>query len=467
MAIPTNPLRSLLACAVLQAGITASATAAEGMLDTQWGPANTGKSPIAFDYGGNMADFATASVIGPDGSMYISGTVRDANGTSRMGVTRLLPNGVIDANFGTDGRAMTQASQGELFNTAGIVMRNNSLLLGGYRKKTADNWDFVLCAFSTGGVPLLFNATGTSCVSASFDLGPTLSRDIARAIALQPDGKVVLAGTTAVASASDTYAAFARFQSSGALDPSFGLQGSGLQMMRTTNLYERHQINAVGIASNGKIVAVGKTDVVGGNDSSALIVRLDTDGSVDQLAPSDECVFEVDGSNSRDTELVDLVLLHNGGGLEDDLVVVGYAQMSGVVRSGLIAKRRGQACAYDTSFSGGDGTNGYTVVTAGDALTFDRVALQPNVGFVVAANYRATGADSDWLVGRYRFDGHSDSLLTPIDFGGVHQSDDVADVQVYHDGIYVAGSWQKSGANYDFGAARIVLNQIFVDGFDR
>jgi uncharacterized delta-60 repeat protein len=461
MTVTTMIRRTLLACALLQAGLAA----AEGALDTHWGVASTGKSPIAFDFGGNMGDFATGSVIGPDGSMYISGTVLDAGGVSRMGVTRLLPNGLIDTNFGTDGRVMTQGSQGELFNTAGIVMKGNSLLVGGYKKKTADNWDFVLCAFSTGGVPLLFNSTLAPCVSASFDPGPSLSRDIPRAMAVQADGKVVMAGSTAVASVSDTYAAFARFNTSGALDNTFGLSNSGIQLMRTSN-FLRHQINAVAIASNGKIVGVGKTDIVGGNDSSALIVRLDTDGTVEQLSQSNECSFEVDGSNSRDTELLGLTMVPNGGGLEDDFVTVGYAQMSGTVHSGLIAKRRGATCAYDSSFSGGDGSSGYAVVTAGDSMTFESVAAQPNVGYVIAATYTSTGGDADWLVGRYRPDGSSDSLLTPIDFGLIHQTDIVADVHVFHDGIYVAGSWQKTGANYDFGAARLSLDQIFADGFN-
>ena len=453
--------RTLLACGLLQAGFAA----AEGALDSNWGLAGTGKSSISFDFGGTQADIASGSVIGPDGSMYVSGTVFDAGGVSRMGVTKLLPNGLIDTNFGTDGRVLTQSSQGELFNTAGIVMKGSSVLVGGYKKKTADNWDFVLCAFSTGGVPLLFNSTLTPCVSASFDPGPSLSRDIPRAMAVQADGKVVMAGTTAVASVTDTYAAFARFKTDGALDNTFGLSNSGIQMMRTSN-FLRHQINAVAIASNGKIVGVGKTDVVGGNDSSALIVRLDTDGIVEQLSQSNECTFEVDGSNSRDTELLGLAMVPNGGGMEDDFVTVGYAQMSGSVHSGLIAKRRGATCAYDSSFSGGDGTSGYAVVTAGDSMTFESVATQPNIGYVIAATYTSSGGDPDWLVGRYRPDGSSDSLLTPIDFGVIHQTDVVADVHVFHDGIYVAGSWQKTGANYDFGAARLLLDQIFADGFN-
>lgn len=462
----TTPFRTVLACALLQAGIVSTAIASEGALDPDWGVAGTGKSFVAFDYGGNMGDFATASVIGPDGSMYISGTVLDAGGVSRMGVTRLMPNGLIDTDFGTDGRAMTQSSQGELFNTAGIVMKGNSLLVGGYKKKTADDWDFVLCAFSTNGVPLLFNSTLTQCVSASFDPGPSLSRDIPRGIAIQDDGKVVMGGTTAVASATDTYAAFARFNTDGGLDHSFGLSNSGIQLMRTTNLYLRHQINAIAIATNGKIVGVGKTDVVGGNDSSALIVRLEADGSVDPLSQSDECVFEVDGSNSRDTELLELTTVRDEGELEDDVVAVGYAEMSANVRSALIAKRNGLVCSYDSTFSGGDGSNGYAVVTAGDSMSFVGVARQPNVGYVVAANYTPTGGDTDWLVGRYGLDGVSDALLTPIDFGNIGMTDLVADVHVRNDGIYVAGSWQKNGANYDFGAARILLDQIFADGFN-
>lgn len=463
MATNTTMFRTLLACGLLQAGV-ATALPLDGALDTNWGLFNSGKSPIAFDYGGSMSDSARGSVIGPDGSMYISGTVRDADGVARMGLTRLLPNGLIDSDFGNDGRAMTQPSQGELFNTAGIAMRNNSLLVGGYRKTTADNWDFVVCAFSTGGLPLLFNSTLTSCVSASFDPGPSLSRDIPYSIAVQPDGKIVIAGTTAVANIADTYAAFARFETSGALDHTFGLSNSGIQMMRTSN-FIRHQINAIAIASNGKIVAVGKTDVVGGNDSSALVVRLEPDGTVDHLSPSDECVFSVDGSDSRDTELLDLALVPGSGG-EDDFITVGYAQMSGTVHSGLIAKRSGSTCAYDTSFSGGDGTNGYTTVTAGDSLTYQSVAVQPNVGYVVAANYTPTGGDSDWLIGRYRPNGTPDLLINQIDFGALHNSDIVADVHVFHDGIYVAGSWLKSGVNYDFGAARLLLDQIFANGFD-
>jgi uncharacterized delta-60 repeat protein len=463
MATYTTMFRTLLACGLLQAGV-ATALPLDGALDTNWGLFNSGKSPIAFDYGGSMVDYANASVIGPDGSMYISGTVRDANGIARIGVTRLLPNGLIDTSFGNDGRAITQTSQGELFNTAGIVMRNNSLLVGGYKKTTVDNWDFVLCAFSTQGVPLLFNSTLTQCVTASIEPGPSLSRDIPYSMAVQPDGKIVMAGTTAVANVADTYAAFMRFETSGALDHSFGLSSSGIQIMRTGN-FIRHQINAVAIASNGKIVAVGKTDVVGGNDSSALIVRLEPDGTVDHLSPSDECVFSVDGSDSRDTELLDLALVPGSGG-EDDLITVGYAQMSGTVHSGLIAKRRGSTCAYDTSFSGGDGTNGYSIVTDGDSLTFQSVAVQPNVGYVVAANYTPSGGDGDWLIGRYRPNGTADLLISQIDFGLIHTSDVVADVHVFHDGIYIAGSWLKTGANYDFGAARLLLDQIFADGFD-
>jgi uncharacterized delta-60 repeat protein len=457
--------RTLLACGLVQAGVAVAAPI-DGALDTNWGLVNSGKSSISFDYGGTMGDFATASAIGPDGSMYISGTVKDAGGVSRMGVTRLNPNGLIDLDFGTDGRVMSPSSQGELFNTAGIVLKGNTLLVGGYKKVSGDNWNFALCAFNTAGVPLLFNSTLQPCVYASIDPGPSLSHDIAQSMAIQPDGKVVMAGTTAVANLNDTYAAFVRFATSGALDSGFGLSGSGVQLMRTTNLYLRHQINAVAIASNGKIVAVGRTDVVGGNDSSALIVRLEADGTVDQLSQSDECVFEVDGSNSRDTELLNLVLVPNAGGLEDDVVTVGYAQMSGTVHSGLIAKRRGQVCAYDTNFSGGDGSNGYSVLTAGDSMTFNSVAKQTGVGYVLAAAYTPSGADSDMLIGRVKLDGSTDFLVNQVDFGGIHSSDLVADVHVQGDGIYLAGSWQKTGANYDFGAAKFVLDQIFANGFD-
>jgi len=85
--------------------------------------------------------------------------------------------------------------------------------------------------------------------------------DLARSVAIQPNGKIVAAGAAIIGGGIDF--ALARYNSDGTLDASFGSGG-----IVTTDLAgPQDQANSVAIQPNGKIVAAGIAFINGtGND---------------------------------------------------------------------------------------------------------------------------------------------------------------------------------------------------------
>ncbi len=477
MPAPFRFLRWLPALGLAAAGLARAAAPDDGYLDSHWGLFGSGKSLVPFDLGGDLLDQAAGSALGSDGSLFLAGTVKDAGGIKRMGVAKLKADGTLDTTGfgGGDGRVLSPTNAGTLVATA-LVRRNTTLYVAGYREVNATNRDFALCVFSTAGVPLSFLGTGTSCVTASFDLGPTLSQDMAYDLVVQPDGKIVLAGTTAVSSTTDTYAAFARFHANGLLDSSFGLGNSGQTLLRTSNVFQRHRVRAAALAGNGKIVAVGSTDAVGAGDTGALVIRLNSDGSPDPLSNTDELSFAVDGSSSRDTVLNDVLLEHVANAADDRMVVVGYAQTAGNPNGAnrLIARLNPNG-SLDAGFSGGDGSDGYDISggAAGTYGVFESVALAPGGGaYFPAGTFSYPGDPSDLNLCRYRADGGTEtffeglSACKTVDFTLPGAFETGAAVQVQGDGVYLSGTGFKTASDGDFVAAKFTLDRIFRDRFE-
>lgn len=453
--------------------IAAAASAAppnDGDYDTTWGN-NFGKTSVAFDIiGGNQQDVTADSVVGPDGAMYLAGTVKDAGNNPRIGLAKLLPiTGALDNGpngFGPTHSGMVTSPAG--FHATGLALRNNTLYVGGYQDGANNSKKFAYCVFSTSGVPFILPGPGTTCVSTAFPLSPASAQHVANDIAVQSDGKVVLGGYIAGLD-NGRYSAFVRFNTNGTLDTTFGLSNSGFQVIRNA-AYLSEEINAIGIASNGKIVGVGTGQLIGDNipTSSGLMARVTSTGQPDSIGQFGEYSAQFDGSSDRSTIFRDVVLVPSNGA-EDSAVVVGSVEATANQDSAIIAKITGLG-ALDASFSGGDGSNGYSLILSGSAqIRYDAIARQPGSGFVVAGTLTPGGA-TDVVVTRYSDTGSglSNPLGVQIDFnlpgGGF---DEAVSVNVASDAIYVAGWGTVSpNVNVDFTAAKLILDRIFADGFE-
>lgn len=446
--------RAFVACCSLLAGASC-ADAADVELDPGWGGA--GRTIVPFDFVSNGADVASGSAIGPAGEMYVAGTITDAEGRRRMGVTKLRADGQVDeAGFGVLGRAVSPQELGEADGRAGVVLHGDVLYVGGTRYMDETGSDFALCAFTLAGVPKPFEHTGTPCLTVSFEQQGSTSYDLATAIAVDPAGRILLAGSSAMDTLQDAYAAFARFEPDGAPDAKFAPDLSGKLRFRSVG-FDQHEIERVAIASNGKIVAVGATRRSGQLQYDALVVRLDGEGGADANGFAQECAFSATQPGLA-TKLRALLLEKAGAG-DDRIVAVGAAQYNMVGQyAALITEVSADGCSLKDTFAEG----GYLLMTADGQLYFNSVARDAGAGYVVAGDLETPMGGFEVFAAHYY---GTDWLQFPTMHFGESSKDWLVDVHVRAGSIYVAGWTQGADSNRDFAAAKFGLDRLFADGF--
>src|SRR5690349_14306949 len=116
-------------------------------------------------------------------------------------------------------------------------------------------------AYTQGDLDSSFGSAG----KVTTDLGGV---DVIRAIARQPDGKIVAGGISTVGTNADF--ALARYNADGSLDPSFGSGGTV-----RTDFGGTDEIWGIALQADGKIVAVGRTT------ANIALARYNPDGSFD------------------------------------------------------------------------------------------------------------------------------------------------------------------------------------------
>jgi uncharacterized delta-60 repeat protein len=180
-------------------------------------------------------------------------------------------------------------------------------------------------AVATGAVTVTVRGTPGS-VDTSFGGGPAVtpvanSEDYAHAVAVQPDGKVVTAGTTAISTG--TVVALTRHLRDGGLDPSFGTGGKVITQVGARGDSAR----AVTVQADGKIVVAGWTDATG-TDSNFLVLRYRGDGTLDpDFADGGRFVLPIGAGNGTDRAFAVAVQ-------DDGRIVVGGTTLTGTSTTG-------------------------------------------------------------------------------------------------------------------------------------
>lgn len=165
---------------------------------------------------------------------------------------RFDATGVLDASFGTNGVVITSLDSARVGANAMEIQPDGKIVVaGGYEKDSVR--DFLVARYHPDGRPDssfgTFGRVQTDLGSGSFD--------VATAIAMQPDGKIVVAGRA------NSRIALFRYHPDGSPDSTFGMNGS---VVRITD-----GATCLKVQTNGKIL-------VGGPDG---ITRLNPDGSPD------------------------------------------------------------------------------------------------------------------------------------------------------------------------------------------
>lgn len=169
---------------------------------------------------GSSEDYAHAVAVQADGKVLVAGSSASNQGT-RIAVVRYLRDGTLDTSFGTDGKAVAAVGTREDVARAIAVQPDGRIVVAGLSYQGTADYDFTLVRFMPDGSP-----------DASFgNQGRVLSdfggdSDRAFALLLMPDGRIVAGGQTNVNRASTGVDfALARYLADGRLDPSFGSGG--------------------------------------------------------------------------------------------------------------------------------------------------------------------------------------------------------------------------------------------------
>jgi uncharacterized delta-60 repeat protein len=292
-----------------------------------------------------------------------------------------------------------------------------------------------------------YNSDGS--LDTSFGTGGRVSGNVnglARAVAIQPDGKIVLAGDFEIELPNGTFASdfvIARFNANGNLDLPFGTSGTG-QVATDIGGAANSGRNVV-LQPNGAIVVSGtpqcSSSQPGCNHTD--VVRYNANGTLDASF-----------GNGGKLTLADVAV---GAGLvrqpDGKLVLAGTLVQATVPATARhVLMRRNADGSADTGF----GTGGTAGTALSENASANGIALQAD-GKLVVVGTRSFSPNANFIVARYHGDGSLDTGFgnagaLSIDFFGF--TDIGENVLVQPDGRIVVGGLATNLAG-GYGVARI------------
>lgn len=348
-----------------------------------------------------------------DGKIVVVGSAVTAT-ASGMLVARIAASGGLDTTFGTDGIAIVPFDLGAATASgarAVVIQNDGKIVVAGMAIPDGGSADIAVARLhANGAIDTTFSVDGRTTIA--FDLGtaPLANADIGRALALQADGKIVVAGSAQTPNGTDSV--IARLNTNGALDPAFGNLATGKsRIYYVTAQDDVAEAVAVSELPTRRIVVAGHTKTPAG-DSDMAVGVLDAGGVADIGFDGDGRVtvpFNLGGTN-RDVAIALKIQtkVQNIGGfplVTRRIVVAGYAT-NAQTRTVFALARLSFNGALDTTFgNGGKSTfawdnDGDGVPNNGGALAMDDQGTMAIVGGQSMVT-RADGAsDRAWVVGR-------------------------------------------------------------------
>jgi uncharacterized delta-60 repeat protein len=230
-----------------------AAQAAPGDLDTTYG-----QGGFAFSGFGDVGlDFSEAKgvAVQSDGKLVVAGSAR-VNGLdfSRTAIvlSRFNVDGTLDSTFGTNGRVTITF---DVFNAAAAVrvQSDGKIVVAAVAAASTSSSavrSLVLARFTSTGAPDFGFGTAAGNATVNIGVGGGVGDMV-----IQGDGKIVVAGTV-VRTGTGADFLLVRFNTGGSLDTSFGLSGSV-----STDFGAQEQASAIALQGDGKIVVAGVTQV--------------------------------------------------------------------------------------------------------------------------------------------------------------------------------------------------------------
>ena len=214
-------------------------------------PTFNGSGFLTVDFGSGLDAQANCVKVDSSGRIVIAGFVTaPPNPASSFAVARITATGKLDTTFSSDGRATVDFGQEAVINGL-AVMSDGRVVVGGFTRSGGDSGEFAVARFtSSGGLDTGFGVGGKQVI----DIAP--KDDVANAVAVMPDGRVVLGGYLTQADGNRDMAVV-RLTSSGQLDNTFN--GDGIAALDFDGYADR--VESLLLLSGGQVLVGGQASV--------------------------------------------------------------------------------------------------------------------------------------------------------------------------------------------------------------
>ncbi len=351
-------------------------------------------------------------------------------------------DGTLDETYGISGKISLQISAADFFIYDAKILEDQSIICTGLIKETSlSSQDIFVAKISSDG-KFDTNFNGVGWISIDIDG----KNQYAKSLALQMDGKIVVAGYHFNGSNFDM--SVVRLNENGSLDNDFDSDG-----MLTLNFGSTDNVNKVLITQDNKILLAGR--IYNGINSDIAIVKLNNNGSFDSdfgvngvsaidLSNKNEYVYDalMDG---------DKIVVGGEGDVDDNSVF-------------LIAKYNSDG-SLDMTF----GTNGYSIKQVGSKYSsVNSIKKMINGNYILAGGTDINNEDEFSLVsfnksGELNIDFSEDGILT---FNPKTGNEYLKNLIIQEDGkIIAAGNVAGNGSISDFGIMRLQADGNIDDTF--
>ena len=395
-----------------------------GKRDASWGAAAVARASP-----GNSDDQMFGVAIQPDGMVLgVGQTFNAGNASYDLALARFLPSGLPDPTFGAGGRVVTALSPYNEAALAVAVQPDGKIVVAGYTYGSgAGTADFlVVRCLADGSLDTSFGGAGSVLIDFAG------SDDRAVAVALRPDGRIVVGGSAAVSG----FLKFAAAQllPNGDRDASFGANGiTYVSIDRFAHDFPQ----GMALQADGAIILAGKRQFDDGT-TSLVLVRLTANGMLD--TSFGDGGFSIDPSISLNGANAAVVQ-------PDGNIVIGGHQRQ--IKDDCMLRRYLPNGSLDTSF----GASGTVVVSQSCSFIY-ALALQPNGKIVGVGAFNTSFLGfADLPVLRLNPDGSPDASfgsngLRLFSIGTMNDAG--LGVALRPSGRIVIGGYTDAGASRDF-----------------
>jgi uncharacterized delta-60 repeat protein len=390
---------------------------------------------------GSNNDFAFDSSIQPDGKIVIAGFSMGGDFYQHAVLVRLLPDGKLDSSFGNGGKL--QPDLGDISSAffSVLALADGRILVAGRISTSLGDDDFLIIRLNSDGTfDFSFGVNGI--VTTDLDEDDSFSN-----IVLQPDGKIVAAGSSGVFypdGDEDYQWIIARYSANGSLDTQFSSDG----IVEAFECGGNDSASSVALQSDGEIIVLGSTHCgSNGFDSNFGILRLNIDGSIDPSFGKDGKVI----TNVTEDEFGGTIAIQSDG-----RILIGGTTFDNGARRKIVLLRYKRNGNIDWTF----GKSGKISLKAGKLTQFSEFEFQSDGKILVAGRAGHNFMKTDFVVFRCDISGNIDTSfgsagMVKTDFA--KSRDDVTSISLNSTGFFVTG---LTGAEnqFDFAIAHYDTN---------